>query len=65
MRKAKAGVKNEMIVFVYSKIKTCLFCIQNMIDIRTAEQRVTVTEIPIDFDDTPGIKILLHRLSNV
>ena len=56
MRKAKAGVKNEMLIFVYSKIKTCLFCIQNMIDIRSSEQRDAVTEIPIDFDDTPDIK---------
>ena len=42
---AKAGVKNEMLVFVYSKIKKCLFYIQNMIDIKSADQRVAETAV--------------------
>lgn len=58
----RPGAKNEMLAFVDSKIHYCLFYVQCMIDIKSAEER-TATH-PTNFDDTPHMKMLLQRLQS-
>jgi len=58
----KPGAKNEMLGAIHSKIQTCIFYIQCMIDIKSTEERAATST---QFDTTPKIKMLLYRLINI
>ena len=58
------GAKNEMLAFVDSKIYNCLFYIQCMIDIKSAEERAAASSTETTLDNTAQTKQLLHRLES-
>ena len=58
----KPGAKNKMVYDMHDYLHFCIFYIEGMITIKSAEER-TVTHPP-NFDDTPHMKMLLHRLQS-